>query len=424
MASDAPPPSKKVKKCRQYDLSYLEFGFIPSPNDNTKPMCLICGSLFSNEAMKPSRLKDHLTRLHPSKLNADFKKIKADWEKQRNIKALFAKRDIRLENGLTASYNISLMIAKTGMPHTIGEKLILPCVKEVIETVMCQSSTPVLSTVPLSNDTVQRRIDEMGDEVESQLVQILSRTDHALQIDESTIRDNEALLMGYVRFVHEKETKEEMLFVISLPSDTKAISLFEAVKDFYEVKGIPMQNIIQCATDGAPAMVGRHRGFIALMKREIPGLIAIHCLIHRHHLAAKHVSGELHDTLDFIVKCINRIKAKSLNDRLFRLLCQDNDEDFERLLLHTEVRWLSKGACLTRFYILYDTVMEFFEEMLKDKETTEKLIILKNDVAYLSDIFFMLNESNKQLKGNNMTMVNVITLLPHSLINWNYTNPM
>ena len=77
-------------------------------------MCLICGSLFSNKAMKPSRLKYHLTRLHPSKLNADFKKIKADWEKQGNIKTLFAKRDIRLENGLTASYNISLMIAKTG----------------------------------------------------------------------------------------------------------------------------------------------------------------------------------------------------------------------------------------------------------------------------------------------------------------------
>ena len=238
MASNAPPPSKKVKKCRQYDLSYLEFGFIPSPNDKTKPMCLICGSLFSNEAMKPSRLKDHLTRLHPSKLNKEnFKKIKADWVKQGNIKTLFAKRDICLENGLTASYNISLMIAKTGSPHTIGEKFILPCVKEVIETVMCQSSTPVLSTVPLSNDTVQRRIDEMGDDVESQLVQILSRTDHALQIDESTVRDNEALLMGYVRFVHEKETKEEMLFVISLPSDTKAISLLRLSRISMKLKG-------------------------------------------------------------------------------------------------------------------------------------------------------------------------------------------
>ena len=80
MSSDAPPPSKKAKKNRQYDVGYLEFGFIPSPNDPTRPLCLICGSLFSNEAMKPSRLKDHLTRLHPSKLNADFKKMKADSE--------------------------------------------------------------------------------------------------------------------------------------------------------------------------------------------------------------------------------------------------------------------------------------------------------------------------------------------------------
>ena len=86
------------------------------------------------------------------------------------------------------------MIARTGKPHTIDEKLILPCVKEVIETVMCQSSTPVLSTVALSNDTVQRRINEMGDDVESQLVQILSKTDYALQIDESTVRGNEAVI--------------------------------------------------------------------------------------------------------------------------------------------------------------------------------------------------------------------------------------
>ncbi|KAI6661423.1 Scan domain-containing protein 3-like protein [Oopsacas minuta] len=129
-----------------------------------------------------------------------------------------------------------------------------------------------LSTVPLSNETVQRRIDEIGDDVESQLVQILPRIDHAIQIDVSTVRGNEALLMGYVRFVHEKEAKEEMLFVISLPAETKAMSLFVAVKDFYEDKEIAMKKIIQCATDGASAMVGQ-----LLMKREIPDVIAIHC---------------------------------------------------------------------------------------------------------------------------------------------------
>ena len=43
---------------------------------------------------------------------------------------------------------------------------------------------------------------------------------------------------------------------------TQAISLFEAVKDLYEDREILMKNIIQCDTDGAPAMVERHRGFI------------------------------------------------------------------------------------------------------------------------------------------------------------------
>ncbi|KAI6647537.1 SCAN domain protein [Oopsacas minuta] len=200
-------------------------------------MCHICCSLFSNEAMELSRLKDHLNRLHPSKLNSYFKKMKANSEKQRNMKDLFANRDMRLENGLTASSNLSLMIANL----------------EVIETVMCQSSTSVLSTIPLNNDMAQRLIDKMGDDVESQLVQILSRTDHALQIDESTARDNEALLMGYV-------------------SRHKGHVVICGCKGFYEHKEIPVKNFIQCVNDGSPAMVGRLQGLISLMKREIPGV--------------------------------------------------------------------------------------------------------------------------------------------------------
>ena len=49
-----------------------------------------------------------------------------------------------------------------------------------------------------------------------------------------------------------------------------------------------MSNVLQCATDGAAAMVGKHRGFIALMKKKILRLrlIATHCVIHRQHLAA------------------------------------------------------------------------------------------------------------------------------------------
>ena len=84
-------------------------------------------------------------------------------------------------------------------------------------------------------------------------------------------------------------------------------------------------------------MVGKHRGFIALIKKKIPGLIETHCVIHRQHLVARNLSAELHNSLHIVIKCMNKIKAHSLNDRLFRALCHDNEEDFERLLLHKAV---------------------------------------------------------------------------------------
>ena len=63
----------------------------------------------------------------------------------------------------------------------------LPALKEIIETVLQQNASSILRAVPLSNDTVQRRIDEMSSVVLKQLVEILSISKHSLQIDESTL---------------------------------------------------------------------------------------------------------------------------------------------------------------------------------------------------------------------------------------------
>lgn len=67
--------------------------------------------------------------------------------------------------------------------------------------------------------------------------------------------------------------------------------------------------------------------------------------------------------MQLVINAINKIKAKSLNDRLFRQLFHENDEDFERLLLHAEVRWLSKGNYLTHFYNLFETILEFLQPL-------------------------------------------------------------
>ena len=130
--------------------------------------------------------------------------------------------------------------------------------------------------------------------------------------------------------------------------------------------------------------------FHHINEKKVSGLIATHCVVHRQHLDARNLSAELHNPLDIVIKCINKIKAHSLNERLFRALCHDNENNFERLLLHTVVRWPLKGACMTSFYSLYDLVIQILTGI--GCQLTEAVKPLKNDIACLADIFTFMNE--------------------------------
>ena len=61
---------------------------------------------------------------------------------------MFTSTSKRYDDGLQASYNIS-------------EQLILPAISEVLITVLYKSAKEIL----LSNNTIQRRIDKMSDEL-------------------------------------------------------------------------------------------------------------------------------------------------------------------------------------------------------------------------------------------------------------------
>ncbi|KAI6652989.1 Protein ZBED8-like [Oopsacas minuta] len=108
-----------------------------------------------------------------------------------------------------------------------------------------------------------------------------------------------------------------MLFSKPLETDAKGETIFMVVKQFCEEKNIPMGNIVVCATDGAPSMIGRHRGFIAHLKRAVPKVFSIHCVIHRQHLIAKHLTPNIHQSLHIVITATNKIKKNSLNDRIF-----------------------------------------------------------------------------------------------------------
>ncbi len=65
-----------------------------------------------------------------------------------------------------------------------------------------------MSLLPLSNSTIKSKIDEMSTNVEIQLVNLLKSTEFGIQIDESTLQNNEALLLVYVRYVSQMKSKK------------------------------------------------------------------------------------------------------------------------------------------------------------------------------------------------------------------------
>lgn len=393
------------KKVRQYSEEYLKFGFIAAEHDPRLPFCLLCNHCLTNESMKRGRLETHLKSKHSAHLNSDlnyFQNLKAKFEKRATIQSVYTAHNATVNRTLEASYEISLLIAKSGKNHTLGENLIKPAISVFLKTVLKKDDKDV-KDMPLSNNTVSRRIDEMSEDVEKQLVEKLKNRKFSLQMDESTFRDSDSILMAYVRYIDEGDFAEEILFCKSLETTTTAKDVYNKLKTYLDENKIPLTNIASCAADGAPNMMGKKNGCLKMMKDENPEMLLVHCVIHRQNLVAKNISPVLNEVLKSIIKCINSIKANAKCERLFKQFCEEQNADHVRLLLHTEVRWLSKGNCLKRFMELFDNISEF----LNDKPEMKHLLTIngKAYMSYLTDIFEKLNKLNKELQGSNKTLV-------------------
>ena len=151
------------------------------------------------------------------------------------------------------------------------------------------------------------------------MVEILQKTKFSIQVDESTIH-NQAVLMVYVRFNHEDDIREEMLFVNSLPETTTGEDIFNEAMQYLSNKDIPLTNLINIASDGPAVMTVKVKGFIHRMKSVAHHIFHIHCIIHIQHLVARNIGGGMEDALNAAIHAINFVKSSSVNDRFFAIL--------------------------------------------------------------------------------------------------------
>ncbi|KAG8506905.1 Zinc finger MYM-type protein 6 [Galemys pyrenaicus] len=101
-----------------------------------------------------------------------------------------------------ASYLIAFQIAARKKPFSIAEELIKPYLVEMCSEVLGSSAGDKMKTIPLSNNIIGHRIDELSADIEDQLIQKVRESKwFALQIDESSEISNTTLLLCYIRFI-------------------------------------------------------------------------------------------------------------------------------------------------------------------------------------------------------------------------------
>ncbi|XP_076059497.1 protein FAM200C-like [Oratosquilla oratoria] len=238
-----------------------------------RPQCMICNANLSNSSLAPAKLREHFLKLHgdgeyKNTTFAEFKVKRARFDEKGTLHVLgFVPIDKPV---LTASYEVAYLITKQDKPHTIGETLVKPAALKVANIMLGKVVENKLSQIPLSNDTISSRIDDMSNDILAQVIAdpISSPAKFSLQLNETTNVSSLSQLAVFVRYVKDDIIKEEFLFCKPLTTTTKAADVKKFVDDFFRDNDLSWDMVSAVCSDGAPVMLGRKSGFSALVKAD------------------------------------------------------------------------------------------------------------------------------------------------------------
>ncbi|XP_076315887.1 general transcription factor II-I repeat domain-containing protein 2-like [Tachypleus tridentatus] len=220
---------------KRWELDYL------ITNNNGKLQCLVCMQIIS--VSKEFNVKRHYSTM----IEGKYQKYEGETRKvqiavfSKRLKqetSMFSKLSESQTSALNASYIVSLELARAKKPFIDGT-LIKKCVLQMAEVFRDAKIAEKFESVPPSNQTIQRRVTNMGEQLENQLVGLVEKSaDFLLCLDESTDQADVNQLLIFVCIIHEDfSTKEKLLNVCALRGTTKGKDIFEALKDLVDKIG-------------------------------------------------------------------------------------------------------------------------------------------------------------------------------------------
>ncbi len=396
-------PKRKVDdEHRQFQERWtLQYFFVEFNGNAT---CLICKEKVA--VLKEYNLKRHYSTKHGDQYDKyeEDEREKRATQLQRELtsqQSLFHKAKKDADAAVEASYVVSEMIAKAGKPFTEGQ-FIKDCMLKVTD-ILCPEKKIMFNNLSLSANTVAERITELSSDIYDQLRgKARVFTAYSVALDESTDKTDTAQLAIFIRGINEQvEVTEELLSLCPMHGRTTAKYIFQQLCDAIERAGLPWSRLVGITTDGAPSMTGKKNGLVALVQRKLEEenadpAVVLHCIIHQQALCSKCLKYE--HVMSVVLKCINYIRSRSLQHRQFRAFLEEIEATYGDVLYFTEVRWLSRGNVLKRFFDLRTEVKRFMEDGRMDvPEFDDPKWVM--DLAFLVDITQELNVLNLKLQG-------------------------
>ena len=414
--SSIPSVNRKVDlKCRAFNPEWKEkYLFIERFG---QAQCLIC--LKAVSVFKEFNVRRHWETEHRASKFASMTATERKYAVARlsgnldNTTMLFRKHIDEGKKLTRSSYEVSRLLAYRMKPFSDGD-FIKECLVTVVDSV-CPEQRSAVEKVSLSSLTIRRHNEEMSDNVHDSLKNMCSTlVAFSLALYESTDTNDTAQLAVFIRGVTaDLQVFEEFLQLIPLRDTTTGQDIFDAMLWCVEQHSLDLSRLMCIMTNGAPAMIGQHKGATLLLVRhcEAAGhtqpIDKVHCIIHQESLCTK--SANLVDVMSVVVKVVNSILSLSLNHRQFQALMDEVNANYGNLLYFCEVRSLSRGAMLSRVCDLQQEIGTFLRQKnlphadhFADPQWLARL-------ALLMDITTHLNGLNMKLQGKDILVTDLYT---------------
>ena len=190
-----------------------------------------------------------------------------------------------------ASFRVAYHLGVVGKPYSDGE-LVKQCLVDVVKCIPPGKET-CYSSIPLSPCTIQRRQKDIAKMLTLSLQTKVNKEASlfSLAVDESTDIKDSAQLLVFIRSLSPRfDLCEDLLSMETLSSRTRGEDIFVAVKNICLRNELDLKNLRGICTDGAPAMTGNLKGFVARFSEYVSKeydnkqLTNLHCIIHQEAL--------------------------------------------------------------------------------------------------------------------------------------------